>query len=325
MKIQTILILVELDNGHVHQVLASREQKEVCVALLRSEAGVLRLSERVEPVTLELHPTSANADTSSPRAPQDHAKQEPGGDCVSHLVRPSWLTDDVGDMIERAKLKGWTVWHWPAGDSSPGETALISGSYDADGIRARWKNIREGCGGETEPFLGLDRLRQIAAETSIELIRREGRANYLEENSKQETGEGYSGATCSAGWFLTGWQRKWTRTTGNDWYVARVFSRTLGAEDRYQRVNQMGKYSLPSVERGCYGKADLGRFYVKQADKLASKHGKKYGVYRCPHCGGTHLTTKFEKSKSYAPLIHISEPHDRTLATQPAPQDFDSK
>ena len=203
----------------------------------------------------------------------------------------------------------------------------------------------------------VDRLRQIAAETSIELIRRELRANYLEgrirfylevlkgewkfqvnlveciekdlgrleENSKQETGEGYSGATCSAGWFLTGWQRKWTRTTGNDWYVARVFSRTLGAEDRYQRVNQMGKYSLPSVERGCYGKADLGRFYVKQADKLASKHGKKYGVYRCPHCGGTHLTTKFEKSKSYAPLIHISEPHDRTLATQPAPQDFDSK
>ena len=162
MKIQTILILVELDNGHVHQVLASREQKEVCVALLRSEAGVLRLSERVEPVTLELHPTSANADTSSPRTPQDHAKQETGGDCVSHLVRPSWLTDDVGDMIERAKLKGWTVWHWPAGDSSPGETALISGSYDADGIRARWKDIREGCGGETEPFLGLDRLREIS-------------------------------------------------------------------------------------------------------------------------------------------------------------------
>jgi hypothetical protein len=59
MKIQTILILVELDNGHVHQVLASKEQKEICVALLRSEEGALRLSERVEPITLEFH--SANA------------------------------------------------------------------------------------------------------------------------------------------------------------------------------------------------------------------------------------------------------------------------
>lgn len=58
MKIRTILVLVELDNGHVHQVLAPAEQKEVCVALLRSESGVLRLSERVEPITLEFH--SAN-------------------------------------------------------------------------------------------------------------------------------------------------------------------------------------------------------------------------------------------------------------------------
>lgn len=72
MKIQTILILVELDNGHVHQVLASKEQKEVCVALLRSEAGVLRLSERVEPVTLEFHPTSSNPDAFPPLTPQDH-------------------------------------------------------------------------------------------------------------------------------------------------------------------------------------------------------------------------------------------------------------
>lgn len=53
MKIQTILILVELNNGHAHQVLASAEQKEICMALLRSEEGVLRLSDRVEPVVLE--------------------------------------------------------------------------------------------------------------------------------------------------------------------------------------------------------------------------------------------------------------------------------
>jgi len=53
MKIETILVLVELDNGHVHQVLASKEQKEICINLLKSEEGVIRLSERVEPVILE--------------------------------------------------------------------------------------------------------------------------------------------------------------------------------------------------------------------------------------------------------------------------------
>ena len=55
MKIETVLVLVEMDNGHVHQVLASKEQKEICMAMLRSEEGVLRLSERVEPITLEKH------------------------------------------------------------------------------------------------------------------------------------------------------------------------------------------------------------------------------------------------------------------------------
>lgn len=59
MKIQTILILVELDNGHVHQVLSSKEQKEICIAMLRSEEGVLRLSDRVEPLTLEFLPANA--------------------------------------------------------------------------------------------------------------------------------------------------------------------------------------------------------------------------------------------------------------------------
>ena len=59
MKIQTILILVELNNGHVHQVLASDAQKGTCMAILRSEDGVLRLSERVEPITLESHSVNA--------------------------------------------------------------------------------------------------------------------------------------------------------------------------------------------------------------------------------------------------------------------------
>ena len=82
---------------------------------------------------------------------------------MERLVRPSWLTDEVNAMLEKAKAKGWTVWHWPDGSpSGRGETAIISGSYDADGIRARWRDIREGCGGENEPFLGLDRLREIS-------------------------------------------------------------------------------------------------------------------------------------------------------------------
>jgi hypothetical protein len=53
MKIETILVLVELDNGHVHQVLASKEQMEICINLLKSEEGVIRLYDRVEPVILE--------------------------------------------------------------------------------------------------------------------------------------------------------------------------------------------------------------------------------------------------------------------------------
>lgn len=66
---------------------------------------------------------------------------------------------------------------------------------------------------------------------------------------------------------------------------------------------------LPSRERGCEGKANLGRNYVRQADKLSVKHGKQYGVYRCPHCGGAHLTTKLFKADQYADLLHITEPN----------------
>jgi hypothetical protein len=56
MKIQKVLVLVELENGHVHQVIAGAEQKEICVNLMRSEDGVLQLSKRLRPVTLEFYP-----------------------------------------------------------------------------------------------------------------------------------------------------------------------------------------------------------------------------------------------------------------------------
>lgn len=50
---------------------------------------------------------------------------------------------------------------------------------------------------------------------------------------------------------------------------------------------------LPSRERGCTGKVNLGsKHYKKTANKLANKYGKNYAVYRCPYCLGTHLTTK---------------------------------
>jgi len=58
MKIKTILILVELDNGNVHQVLAEHDKKIICMALLKSKNGTLLLSERVEHITLEFQ--SAN-------------------------------------------------------------------------------------------------------------------------------------------------------------------------------------------------------------------------------------------------------------------------
>jgi hypothetical protein len=60
MKINRILILVELDGGHVHQVLADPEKKEICMGLLQTEDGRLLLSERVEPITLEIY-SEANA------------------------------------------------------------------------------------------------------------------------------------------------------------------------------------------------------------------------------------------------------------------------
>jgi hypothetical protein len=53
MKVKTILILVELDNGNVHQVVAEHDKKIICLSLLRGDEGKLLLSERVEPITLE--------------------------------------------------------------------------------------------------------------------------------------------------------------------------------------------------------------------------------------------------------------------------------
>ena len=62
----------------------------------------------------------------------------------------------------------------------------------------------------------------------------------------------------------------------------------------------------PSRERGCDGKINLGRRYVKQSNKMSAKHDKPYVVYRCPHCNGTHLSTKVENVKRYHEVLYLS-------------------
>ena len=60
----------------------------------------------------------------------------------------------------------------------------------------------------------------------------------------------------------------------------------------------------PSKERGCTGKANLGsKIYKESADRIAKKHCKNFAVYRCPHCQGTHLTTK-EIDGTYAEVLY---------------------
>lgn len=66
------------------------------------------------------------------------------------------------------------------------------------------------------------------------------------------------------------------------------------------------EHKEPSRERGCQGKANLGRKYAQQADRLASKHGKVYGVYQCPHCLGFHMTTKIQNAHLYGGLLYIT-------------------
>ena len=61
----------------------------------------------------------------------------------------------------------------------------------------------------------------------------------------------------------------------------------------------------PSKERGCEGKANLGRRFKQQADRLSAKHKKAFGVYHCPHCGVHHITTKLEKQSDYPHLCYL--------------------
>lgn len=51
---KTILVLVELENGNVHQVLTSKEQKEIALRFMKNEKeDALMLSKEIEPLELE--------------------------------------------------------------------------------------------------------------------------------------------------------------------------------------------------------------------------------------------------------------------------------
>ena len=64
---------------------------------------------------------------------------------------------------------------------------------------------------------------------------------------------------------------------------------------------------IPSKERGCDGKINLGRSYEKQAERLAKKYGKRYGVYQCPHCLGYHVTTKLAEVCQYDQILYLTD------------------
>ena len=75
-----------------------------------------------------------------------------------------------------------------------------------------------------------------------------------------------------------------------------------------RRVLAMHELANREPRHGCEGKASLGRNFVRQADRISRKRGKKYGVYRCDFCGGLHLTTKLDHQEIYLdPLLYITK------------------
>ena len=73
-------------------------------------------------------------------------------------------------------------------------------------------------------------------------------------------------------------------------------------------MKNIDKKHIPSYERGCKGKINLGhKSYKKNADRLAKKHGHKLGVYWCPWCGGYHTTKKVEGKGVYGGLVYITD------------------
>ena len=119
------------------------------------------------------------------------------------------------------------------------------------------------------------------------------------------------GQTPTKGWeCVMPWTKTWNTPLFKKMKIGTKYRRPIqpATEPAIKESLTVEKGSrIPSVERGCNGKANLGESYAEQADKLAAKHGKQYGIYRCPHCGGTHLTTKLEKQDQYQELLHVTK------------------
>lgn len=49
--IEVIAIIVQLKDGNTHQVLASKENKELALRMLGQLGGNIKLSEEIEPIT----------------------------------------------------------------------------------------------------------------------------------------------------------------------------------------------------------------------------------------------------------------------------------
>jgi len=92
------------------------------------------------------------------------------------------------------------------------------------------------------------------------------------------------------------------------------------------KVGSSAIVRLPSLERGCKDKIKLGhKGYARNAERMAKKHGKRYAVYLCPHCGSTHLTTRLDKEYA-TKLLYVCKPNVDDQATRlPAPTQLTDK
>lgn len=53
MKIEKILIIIELDNGAAHQVLASKENKDLMIQMIGKLENGIALDKELEPINLK--------------------------------------------------------------------------------------------------------------------------------------------------------------------------------------------------------------------------------------------------------------------------------
>lgn len=55
-EISRIVVLVEFNTGAVHQVLSSREKKQLLIQMLTNDEGVLQVTAEIEPFEFQFKP-----------------------------------------------------------------------------------------------------------------------------------------------------------------------------------------------------------------------------------------------------------------------------